>query len=86
MATTVSIDEAEAQLAKLLEKAEQGEEIIIARAGQPVARLTAIAAEKPKRTEPRKPGFAKGLLEGYPEPDDPIHEEIAELFYADDLS
>jgi prevent-host-death family protein len=45
---TVNIFEAKTQLSKLIEKVERGEEVIIARAGKPVARLTALAPEKPK--------------------------------------
>ena len=36
-----NIHEAKSQLSKLIERAEAGEEIIIARAGKPVARLVA---------------------------------------------
>jgi len=40
----VNIHEAKTQLSKLIECASRGEEVIIARAGKPVARLTAISA------------------------------------------
>lgn len=39
MTTTVNIHEAKTQLSKLLARAERGEEIVIARAGRPIARL-----------------------------------------------
>jgi prevent-host-death family protein len=42
----VNIFEAKTQLSKLIEKVERGEEVIIARAGKPVARLTQL---EPKR-------------------------------------
>jgi prevent-host-death family protein len=45
---TVNIFEAKTQLSKLIEMAERGEDVIIARAGKPVARLTKLAPEKPK--------------------------------------
>ncbi len=45
---TVNIFEAKTQLSKLIEMAERGEEVIIARAGKPVARLTKLTPEKPK--------------------------------------
>ena len=38
-----NVHEAKTQLSRLIERIEMGEEIIIARAGRPVARLTAIA-------------------------------------------
>jgi len=42
MVKIVNMHEAKSSLSKLVEEAEAGEEIIIARAGQPVARLVAI--------------------------------------------
>jgi prevent-host-death family protein len=64
VAKTVNIHEAKTHLSKLLEKAESGEEIIIARSGKPTARLCALASNKKQLK--RRPGFAKGLL---PNPD-----------------
>lgn len=40
----VNIYQAKAQLSTLLEKAQAGEEVVIARSGKPIARLTLIAA------------------------------------------
>jgi len=45
----VTIEEAETQLSKLVEQAERGEEVIIARGKTPVARLVPYAAKQPKR-------------------------------------
>jgi prevent-host-death family protein len=45
---TVNVFEAKTNLSKLVAQAERGEEIIIARAGKPVARLTQIKPDKPK--------------------------------------
>ena len=47
--TTLNVHEAKTHLSKLLERVEAGEEIIIARAGQPVARLIPFA-QRGKRT------------------------------------
>ncbi len=55
----VNIHQAKTQLSRLVERAASGEEIIIAKAGKPVAKLTAI--NKPAR-KPRKPGGLKGRL------------------------
>jgi prevent-host-death family protein len=41
----VSVREARAEIARLLEAAEAGEDVIITRRGRPVARLVAVAAE-----------------------------------------
>jgi len=43
----VNIFEAKTQLSKLVERAERGEDTVIARAGKPVARLTRLEARKP---------------------------------------
>lgn len=40
---TVNVHEAKTQLSRLLAEVEDGEEVIIARAGRPVARLVPIA-------------------------------------------
>ena len=42
MPTTVNVHEAKTHLSRLLEKVQTGEEIIIARAGQPCARLAPL--------------------------------------------
>jgi len=48
---TINIHAAKTHFSKLVEKAAAGEEIVIARAGQPVARLVPIASgvDRPKR-------------------------------------
>jgi prevent-host-death family protein len=51
---TVNIAEAKAKLSALVDRAAAGEEIILAKAGKPVARITALP-----RKEPRQPGVAK---------------------------
>src|ERR1700694_3800302 len=83
---TVNIHEAKTHLSKLLEAVESGEEVIIARSGKPIARLSALRSKTPKK---RKPGFAKGLI-----PDSALKallnpaldEQIAQLFYAGKVS
>ena len=57
--TTVTVEEAQAKLPELIDQLAVGEEVVITRAQQPVARL--LAEEKPKR-KPRKAGNCKGLL------------------------
>ncbi len=44
---TVNIFEAKTNLSRLIGKVEQGEDVIIARAGKPVARLTGLVPDKP---------------------------------------
>ena len=58
MTVTVNIHEAKTHLSRLLMRVQAGEEVIIAHAGKPVARLVSI-----KRTgKRRKPGSAAGLF------------------------
>jgi len=46
---SVNVHEAKTQLSKLLERAHRGEEIIIAKNGEPWARLVPLAAPAPRR-------------------------------------
>lgn len=57
--TIVTIEEAQAKLPELIDHLEAGEELVITRNQQPIARL--LAEGRPKR-KPRKAGSAKGLL------------------------
>lgn len=56
--TTVTVHQAKTQLSRLIKKATEGEEIVIARGPLPVARLVALATSKGRR----KPGSLKGKL------------------------
>jgi prevent-host-death family protein len=47
--TTVTIHKAKTQLSKLIEQVERGEEVVIARGKEPVARLVAYVQERPRR-------------------------------------
>ncbi len=49
MATTYNVYEAKTHLSQLLDRAAAGEEIVIARAGRPVARLVALAGHGSER-------------------------------------
>ena len=62
---TVNIHEAKTHLSRFVDQAAAGEEIIIARAGKPVARLVPLAGTE---MQPRKLGLGKGkfsLPEGF---------------------
>lgn len=73
---TVNIHAAKTHLSSLVEEAAAGEEIVIAKAGKPVARL--VPLEKP--AAPRKPGLWKGLIDIHDNFDDPLPPEIAAAF------
>ena len=80
MSATVNIHEAKTHLSRLLERVQAGEEITIAKAGRPIARLTAIH-ERPIR---RTPGMDKGKVVIHPDFDDPIPELDPEYMHPDD--
>lgn len=71
--TTVGIHEAKTNLSKLLKRVEAGEEIVVARAGEPVAKIVAYTAPK----SPRKPGLLEGQIKILPGFDE-IPEEFEE--------
>lgn len=56
--TPVDIHDLAAHLAQWLERAEHGEEILIARAGAPIARIVPASAS----SEPRTPGYWRGQI------------------------
>jgi len=70
-----NISEAKAQLSALVEKVLAGEEIIIGKAGKPVAKL--IRYERSE--EPRRPGALKGKIKIAEDFDD-LPEDIARAF------
>lgn len=53
-----NITEAKAQLSALLQRVLAGEEIVIGKAGKPIAKL--VRFERPR--EPRRPGALKGRI------------------------
>lgn len=59
MAATVNIHDAKTHFSKLLARVSTGEEIVIARAGKPVARLSPIV---PPASKKRIPGIDKGKI------------------------
>jgi prevent-host-death family protein len=62
---TVNIHQAKTQLSKLIEEASKGEPFIIAKAGKPVVKVTALSA--PIGAQVRRLGFMAGQI---PVPDD----------------
>jgi prevent-host-death family protein len=70
MSETVNIYEAKTRLSQLVDLAAGGEEVIIARAGRPVARLVALRQPVVKR----KPGRLRGRVWISDHFDDPLPE------------
>jgi len=56
MPMIVNVHEAKTQLSRLLEKAHAGQEIILAKAGKPYARLMPLSPEMARRRPGRLPG------------------------------
>ncbi|MGD0103093.1 MAG: type II toxin-antitoxin system Phd/YefM family antitoxin [Rhodopila sp.] len=73
---SVNLYEAKTKLSQLVERAAAGEEIIIAKAGRPLARLVPLA----KRTAPRPLGLLAGQVKVGDDFDDPLPEEIMRHF------
>ena len=75
---TVNMHQAKTQLSQLVDKAAKGEPFIIAKAGKPVARVSAI--DSPSPGSERRLGFLKGQIT-VPEDFDRMGEiEIATMF------
>ncbi len=55
---TVNIHEAKTHLSAILKRVESGEDVLIAKAGKPIARVSPIPASSGKR----QPGSAKGKI------------------------
>jgi prevent-host-death family protein len=69
-----TVHEAKTNLSKLIERAERGEEAVIARGDKPVVKLTTVEEQrKPKR----QPGTLKGLIQ--------IHESFFEPMTEEEL-
>jgi len=66
----VTIHQAKTNLSRLIRKVSEGEEVIIARGAEPVARLVPVGKIKGKR----QPGSLKGTLQVGPEFFEPLPE------------
>ena len=69
----VNIHQAKTHLSKLVEEVEGGEEVVIARAGKPVARLVSLQ-------RPRRLGLLRGRLTVPEDFDAPLPEEVLAAF------
>jgi prevent-host-death family protein len=73
---TVNLYEAKTRLSELVDRAAEGEEIVIAKAGTPMARLVPLPPAPPKRT----PGLLKEQIWVADDFDDPLPPEIQKYF------
>lgn len=72
MARQVNIHEAKTHLSRLLACVKAGEEVIIAKAGKPIARLVAVMEQPAQRVA----GTAKGQVTITPDFDAPLPEAV----------
>ena len=72
----VNIHAAKTHLSRLVDQVVAGEEIVIARAGRPVARLVPLAPAKPKRVL----GLLAGTLTVPDDFDRPLPDDLLDLF------
>lgn len=76
----VNIHQAKTQFSHLINQALRGEEIVIAKSGVPLIRLTPYE----KKSTPRKGGQLKGILIVEDNFDDPLPEEFLKSFYGEE--
>ncbi len=74
---TINIHEAKTHFSRILSRVIMGEEIIIAKAGRPIAKVTPYSQGKPDRI----PGRDRGLFTVSDDFDDPLPEEILTEFH-----
>jgi prevent-host-death family protein len=77
--TTVNVHAAKTNFSRLVDRAAAGEEIIIAKAGEPVAKLVPLSA--PSR-EKRRLGLLAGRAVIPPDFDQPLPDEVLDDFEA----
>jgi prevent-host-death family protein len=75
---TVNIHEAKTQLSKLIEEASKGESFVIAKAGKPVVKVTALSA--PTGDQVRRLGFMAGQISVPDDFDRMGKDEIEQMF------
>ena len=71
---SINLSDAKSQFSRLIEDVQRGEEIVIVRAGCPVARLVPIARQPDE--SPRRPGLLRGRIEISDDFDAPLPAEV----------
>lgn len=73
---TINVHEAKTHLSRLLDRAETGQEFVIARAGRPVARLGPLV----RRGRKRRLGLLDGKFKVPDDFNDPLPDEVIAAF------
>lgn len=76
---TVNIHDAKTRLSELIARAVNGEPFVIAKAGKPMVKVTAIDAPEVKK--PQRIGAMEGMYNVPDDFDTMFQEEIEEMFY-----
>jgi prevent-host-death family protein len=76
MSKTVNIHEAKTNLSKLLARVANGEEVIISKAGKPIAKLVSIE----EKLKTRSPGSAKAKVVIEDDFDAPLPDDVLKTF------
>ncbi len=76
--TTVNIHEAKTHLSRLVERAVNGETVVIAKAGKPKVKL--VPVDQPKVDTSKRLGFLKGQFKVPEDFDTMMADEISEMF------
>jgi prevent-host-death family protein len=77
---TVNIHHAKTNLSSLIAEVEAGEEIVIARAGKPVAKLVPVRRASKVSARRKVAGSLKGKIWFGPDFDDPLPDDILAAF------
>jgi prevent-host-death family protein len=77
---TVNIAEAKARLSQLVDMAEHGEEVVLARHGRPVAKIVRLGERSNEPYPNRGLGIDRGRFEVPDDFDDPLPSEIMRHF------
>ena len=73
---SVNVHEAKTHLSRLLERVAAGEEILISKAGKPMAKLTPLSKPQVNRV----PGLDKGVIKIPEDFDAPLPDDLLQLF------
>jgi prevent-host-death family protein len=73
---TINIHEAKTHLSRILDRVAAGEEVIIAKAGRPIARLVPVESERHERT----PGTYRGRINVRDDFDAPLPDDVLDSF------
>jgi prevent-host-death family protein len=79
---TVNIHEAKTHLSRLVDEAAKGEPFIIAKAGKPLVKVTALSAQIPPKIQ--RLGFLEGQFKVPDDFDELGREEIEKMFGVDE--